>query len=327
MWLQILCGLVALRCLRFLFSDDEEVYVEKSVSDAIFHVANRIEKLCGGKVYVGLRIPDADTGTKQTIDMVLVTKGVAMVIAVRNFSGSVDVDDTGNWVCKEKNKHRAARHPDPVVEARQQVAILESYLEQRGLNLPEGYLIPRVVLPSPTCRPTYAISDLPEVITSDKWVELKPEPKSGFSNWIKDAFRVGKGEMHDGILQQLHFILRTAPMWDRLELKSDRTLLGEFSDFKGGREDMQALRNVRRSKVGHLTVQKSSIFGVLGRSVVHVLYFPRDYRTEGTSTPEWKDATVRSSTEVLFQPIDSKKGTVDLIWTCFKIPLLLQYTL
>ncbi|XP_068635653.1 uncharacterized protein [Aristolochia californica] len=307
MWLQILCGLVALRCLRYLFSGDDELFIEKSVSDVIFHVANRIEKLCGGKVYVGLRIPDADSGTKQTIDMVLVTKGVAIVIAVRNFLGSVEMDTTGSWVCKDRKKLRAVRHPDPVVETKRQVAILESYLEQRGLNLPEGYLIPRVVLPSPACRPIDDITELPEVITSDKWMELRPEPRSGFSNWIKETFRGGKSEIHDGIFQQLDFILRTAPMWDRLELKGDRTILGEFSDFKGAREDIQALRDVRRSKVSQLTIQKSSIFGVLGRSEVHVLYSPRDYRTEGASTLDWKDATVRSNTEVLFQPIDSKK--------------------
>lgn len=35
----------------------------------------RMEKLYGGKAYVGLRIPDADTGSRQNIDLVLVTKG------------------------------------------------------------------------------------------------------------------------------------------------------------------------------------------------------------------------------------------------------------
>lgn len=34
----------------------------------------RFEKLYGGKAYVGLRIPDADTGSRQNIDLVVVTK-------------------------------------------------------------------------------------------------------------------------------------------------------------------------------------------------------------------------------------------------------------
>lgn len=34
----------------------------------------RLEKLYGGKAHVGLRIPDADTGTRKNVDIVLVTK-------------------------------------------------------------------------------------------------------------------------------------------------------------------------------------------------------------------------------------------------------------
>lgn len=41
----------------------------------LFILQSRLEKLYGGKAYVGLRIPDADSGSRQTIDMVLVTKG------------------------------------------------------------------------------------------------------------------------------------------------------------------------------------------------------------------------------------------------------------
>lgn len=34
----------------------------------------RLQKLFGGKVFVGLRIPDADSASPQTIDLVLLTK-------------------------------------------------------------------------------------------------------------------------------------------------------------------------------------------------------------------------------------------------------------
>lgn len=52
---------------------------------------------------------------------------------------------------------------------------------------------------------------------------------------------------------------------NRLELKGDKIVLGEFLNFKGKQEDMQALVNVRRSKVGQLTIQKSSLFSGLGK--------------------------------------------------------------
>lgn len=39
-----------------------------------------------------------------------------------------------------------------VAEVKRQVAILESYLEQRGAPLPEGYLSYRVICPNPNFR-------------------------------------------------------------------------------------------------------------------------------------------------------------------------------
>ncbi|KAL5973876.1 hypothetical protein ACLOJK_030535 [Asimina triloba] len=333
MWIEILCGLLFFRIFRrFFYEDDEDVLqIDTTDSSAIFHVANRLEKLYGGRLYVGLRIPDADSTSKQSIDAVLVTKGFAMVVAVRNFSGFVDIEKDGSWICSDSKSRRKELHPDPVrlcmallfmpvkyfhiwkrtrvpvkcsvrsedkqllftclaalneaaislvvLETKRQVAVLETYLEQRGVTLPEGYLIGKVVLPNPKCR---------------------------------------------------------------LELKGDKYVLGEFSEFKGKLEDVQALRSVKRTKVSRLIIQKSTMFGGLeerayrkknathkntenivvwsnmaptslseipisGRSKVQVLYAPRDYRSEGFSSSEWKEATVKSSTEVVFLPLNSKK--------------------
>lgn len=81
-------------------------------------------------------------------------------------------------------------------------------------------------------RVTYAIDCLPEVISFDKWSELKPEPKPGFSNWFKDAFRGGKNDTQDGLHQKLYFILSTAPMWDRfVRSSSARSYIFFFSGF------------------------------------------------------------------------------------------------
>ena len=52
----------------------------------------------------------------------------------------------------------------------------------------------------------------------------------------------------------------------------------------------------------------SSFHGpIAAHSKLQVLYSPRDYRSEGASGSEWKEVTVRSSTEVLFQPDNSTK--------------------
>ncbi|KAK7825015.1 uncharacterized protein LOC111994022 [Quercus suber] len=306
MWVEIFCGLIIYKLFKCFFYDDDVLDLESSDFNALFSVADRLEKLYGGKVYVGLRIPDADTGSRQNIDMVLVNKGEAVVISVKNISGFVSVNSDGSWVCEGGSKHKAERFPDPVADTKKQASILESYLEQRGVALPEGYFSCKVVLPNPKFR-TIQSSPFPsEVITYDQWVQLKPEPKSMFSGWIKGAFRGGKKEMQESIHQKLNFTLSTAPMWDRLELKGNKYVLGEFLDFKGKQEDSNALKNIRRSKVSHLIIQKTSMFG-LAHSKLQVLYSPRDYRSEGASGSEWKEVTVRSSTEVLFRPDNSTK--------------------
>lgn len=48
----------------------------------------------------------------------------------------------------------------------------------------------------------------------------------------------------------------------RLELKGNKHVLGEFLEFKGKQEDVEALRHIRRSKVGRMIIQKTSMFGL-----------------------------------------------------------------
>ncbi|KAB5529756.1 hypothetical protein DKX38_019837 [Salix brachista] len=330
MWLEIACGLIVYTLFKCFFSDgDDVVEAESSDTNALFNVANKLEKLYGGKVYLGLRIPDADTGSRQNIDIVLVNKGQAVVISVKNFSGFISISRDGSWVCEGEGKHKEERHPDPLEETKKQASILESYLEQRGVALPEGYLSYKVVLPNPKLQYVTIHSDYfpPEVITYDQWILLKPEPKGVFSGWVKGAFRSGKKEMQESIHQKLNFTLSTAPMWDRLELKGDKHVLGEFMEFKGEQEDTMALRNIKRSKVSRLIIQKTSMFG-LAHSKLQVLYSARDYRSEGASASEWMEETVRSTpkldyaaenklciaVEVIGEELLDGKATIDV---CF----------
>ncbi|XAR52072.1 hypothetical protein NMG60_11019966 [Bertholletia excelsa] len=306
MWAEIVCGLVIYRAFWRFFYDDGILQDETTDSNAIVAVAARLEKLYGGKVYVGLRIPDADTGSRQDIDMVLVTKWEAVVISVQNLSGLVWIDTDGSWVSTYGNGHRRERHRDPVAQVKGQVAILESYLEQRGAVLPEGYLSCRVVCPSPNFRAIHSDYFPSEVFTPEQWMQLKPARKSMLIGWIKGAFCSGKKEMLESVYQKINFMLATAPTWDRLELQGSKCILGEFLEFKGKQEDIQSLRIIKRSKVGRLSIQRTSMFG-LAQSKTQVLYSPRDYRNEGASASEWKEVTVRSRTEVLFQPRYSTK--------------------
>ncbi|KAI3951918.1 hypothetical protein MKW98_012123 [Papaver atlanticum] len=182
------------------------------------------------------------------------------------FSGHVKVDSDGSWICAGGEKQpKVESHPNPVVEAKRQVEILESYFEQRGVELPDGYLTYRVVLSNPSCRALPFIDFPPEVVPFDQLITPQPETKGVFTGWncrIKDAFRGGKKEEQDRINrfnQQLHFVLSTTPMLDRLELEGNKHLLGEFLRFEG--KDVMDLRQIKRSKVSRLVIQKSSMFG------------------------------------------------------------------
>ncbi|XP_071732571.1 uncharacterized protein [Rutidosis leptorrhynchoides] len=307
MWLEVFFGLIIFQLVRYFFFDDDEQHFDfgTSRSNALFAVADRLQALYGGKAYVGLRIPDPDTASRLNIDLVLVTKGEAVVVSVINVSGIVSIDEDGTWVCTGHSKHKTERLQDPMVEAKRQVAVLESYLEQRGVTLPDGYLSYKIVCPNPDFRTVHPDYFPPEVVTYEQWAELKPEKKS-ISGWIKGALRSDKNETHESIQQNLSFILNTAPMWDRLELKNNKHLLGEFLEFKGKQDDIASLRNIKRSKVSRMMIQKTSMFG-LAHSKLQVLYAPLDYRKEGSSGLEWNEVTVRSNTEVLFQLQDTAK--------------------
>ncbi|PIN23522.1 hypothetical protein CDL12_03770 [Handroanthus impetiginosus] len=309
MWVELICGLVLYRFVkRFFYGDDAHLDFDPSHFDDLFAVAKRLEKLYpGSKVYVGLRIPDPDTASRQNVDLVLVTNQEAVVMSVKNVAGFVSIDKDGNWVCTDKKNH-TERLPNPVAETKELVSILEEYLEQRGVALPEGYLSFKVLCPNPNFRSIHSDAFPPEVITYDQWTQLKPEHRNSYSGWIKGTLLGGKKKTQESFCEKLNSVLSTAPVWDRLELEGNKYILGEFLEFKGKQDDLQALRKIKRSKVGCLTVQKMSMFG-FALSTVQILYAPRDYRVEG---PSWssqpEEITVRSSTEVVFQPKNSKKS-------------------
>uniref|UniRef100_A0A803KSS6 NERD domain-containing protein n=1 Tax=Chenopodium quinoa TaxID=63459 RepID=A0A803KSS6_CHEQI len=209
MWIEVICGVILYKVLRMFFGNDDVLDIETSDFNAIFSVATR----------------------------------EAVVICVKNLAGFVSVNADGSWLCISEHKHKEEHHPNPVAEAKQQASILEAYLEQRGVSLPEGYLSSKVIISNPKFR---------------------------------------------------------------LELKASKYVLGEFLEFKGKNEDIQELQYIKRSKVGQMIVQKTSMFG-FAPTRLQVLYCFRDYRTEASSSSEWKEVTVRSSTEVVFQPQNAKK--------------------
>lgn len=64
------------------------------------------------------------------------------------------------------------------------------------------------------------------------------------------------------LLVSLILRMKLIELYCRIELKGDKFLLGDFLEFKGKQDDIQALRNVKRSKVSRLVIQKTSMLGL-----------------------------------------------------------------
>lgn len=67
------------------------------------------------------------------------------------------------------------------------------------------------------------------------------------------------------------FTHKTDCLGCRLELKGNKYALGEFLEFKGKVEDVEALRHIRRSKVGSMIIQKTSMFGLGNLLVITII--------------------------------------------------------
>ncbi|KAL6541417.1 hypothetical protein OROGR_010905 [Orobanche gracilis] len=270
MWVELICGLVLCRLVKRFFCEDSAVSdLDSSRFNSLFAVAKRLKQLNQGcKVYAGLRIPDPDSASRKDIDLVLVTNQEALVISVKNnVSGFVSIDKENNWVCRDGISHKTQHLLDPAVaETKKLVTVLEEYLQQRGVALPGGYLSFKVLCPSPSFPSDNSDVFPPEVITYEQWDKLKPEQRSSYSDWIKGALLGGKKKTQESFCEKLHSVLSTAPIWDRLELKDKKYVLGEFLEFKGKGDELEALRKIKRSKVSRLTVETKSILGFLLRS-------------------------------------------------------------
>jgi hypothetical protein len=63
-----------------------------------------------------------------------------------------------------------------------------------------------------------------------------------------------------------------------LELKGNKYVLGEFLEFKGKHEDINALKHIRRSKVSRMIIQKTSMFGFGNFQSIYIFaYFVDSY--------------------------------------------------
>ncbi|VFQ69597.1 unnamed protein product [Cuscuta campestris] len=75
MWVEVICSFAIFRLLKRFFREENDVREdETSYANALFSVTRQLEKIYGGKAFVGLLIPDVDSGSRRSIDIVLLTR-------------------------------------------------------------------------------------------------------------------------------------------------------------------------------------------------------------------------------------------------------------
>lgn len=210
-------------------------------------------------------------------------------------------------------------HSNLMEDLKYRVDLLETYLERRGVALPHGFLQPKVFLLNRQCRPEQAIIMQREVISADQWehfYNINLVQKD--SGWLRNALSSEKVEetLSEQERKQLHYILSTAPTWDRLELEDGKIVVGEFQGFKGRSCDTRILSSVKRSAVSRMdmTHRQGWINQLFGTPKVQILVTLRDYRAVNFNFPNRKSlqdscmqTTVRSETRLIFQVVGTSK--------------------
>lgn len=290
------------------FENGEDSESNRASRLAELNVAKLFEGLPGVEVYQSLRIPDPGNRGRREIDLVLLTKRDLFVLEVKNWSGPLHLHHDGSWV-QIRSDGSAVVHSNLLEDLRDRADLLESYIERRGVTLPAGLLQQKLFLMNRGCRPEQAITMQPEVLSADQWEHFYRGLYKKDSKWRKTPLRSEKAErtLSEPERKQLHYILSTAPTWDRLELEGGKIVVGEFQGFKGRSSDVEVLSFAKRSNVSHMvmTHQQSWLDNLFGSPKILILVTPRDYRDGNSSKKKFQDpalqSKVRSDTEIVFQ--------------------------
>ncbi|KAG0562417.1 hypothetical protein KC19_9G144300 [Ceratodon purpureus] len=298
--------------------NDEDSESNRAGRLAELRVAKLFEGIPGVEVYQSLRIPDPEHRGRREIDIVLLTKRDLFVLEVKNWSGSINLNADGSWI-HTRSDGSTVVHSNLLEDLNYRADLLESYIERRGTTLPAGFIQQKVFLVSRDCRPEQAITMQREVITNDQWEHFfNNNLVRKDSGWLKNALSNERSEksLSEYERKQLHYILSTAPTWDRLELEGGTILVGEFQGFKGRPRDTQTLSFANRSAVSQMvmTHRQGWINNIFGSPNVLILVTTRDYRDGNvnlTSTKQRQESNmqtrVRSETEVVFQIVGTSR--------------------
>lgn len=269
-------------------------------------VAKTFQAVYGGSVFQALRIPDTGGRGHEAFDALLLTDRELYVFSVQALSGILRACRDGTWMETDLSGNAVA-HPNAVTQLQEKAAVLAQYIARRGVTLPKGFFKLRVVFVNAMARPEQEILLQPEVLSYDRWEDIKKKGSSSSIFGIDSNISIpsiAKNPLNFPH-KQLHFILSTAPTWDRLELRGGGILFGDFLRFKGPSRDLEALAVAKRSKISQYEAfHKWSFWKFLGIHAitdVKVVCTLRDYRQGSSIQPTKVEIVVKGDLEIVFQ--------------------------
>eukprot|EP00250_Pteridium_aquilinum_P031206 c43238_g1_i1 orf=205-1188(+) len=311
MWFDLVVIMATVRAVQLLFRRRN---ASNDGADGLLKltVAKSFQALYGGNVYQALRIPDTGGRGHQVLDALLLTDRELYVFSVQGMSGIVRSGGDAIWMETDSNGN-VVEHPNAVTQLKEKAAVLAQYIIRRGVTLPKDFLKLRVVFVDEMSRPEQEILLLPEVLSYDRWKDI--QEKASRSSIFGIDSGIASPSTSRGPLaspyNQLHYILSTAPTWDRLELRGGGILYGDFVRFKGPYQDVEALAVAKRSKISQYeAIHKWSFWGFLGIypvTEVKVVCSLRDHR-QGPSVQRTKvEIQAKGDLEIIFQPEGTTK--------------------
>lgn len=192
-------------------------------------------------MYHDVRIPHPKGGHRE-VDVVALTSRAVVVMEIKNWSGSVDVEKrTGNWLQRRRSTGCVVNHENPLLLIRMKADLIREHLERAGVSIP---IVHRLVLVNSNLENIHtSIASAEEVVLWGNSTLQKRELLNDFAQstartvWESIAPAYFTGSITKDQWHKANQVLLSFPTWDTVTLHGGKVLNGDFKTLRvGGKE-------------------------------------------------------------------------------------------
>ena len=182
------------------------------------------------RLFEQLRIPDTNKGRKSEIDAALLCGSTIMLIEVKNWGGTVESNDSGNFRQTPASGAKAINHPNPIKQLENKKHNLIQYLKKKG---------------APKIKVMTAL-----VFVSENLEIYLTKKERNYCFFIPELLDFLDQRMHiEQIEPEVINCLEHLPTWDTVELYGGKILTGDIVGnrvlfAKGQKLDRRHHRNI-----------------------------------------------------------------------------------